>query len=132
MTLRITSLNEEHRQLKALMGPFAGFDMPIQYSSIKDEVVKVRSEAGIFDVSHMGEFIVTGKNATNFVDFLLPNNFIKVAEGKAMYSPLCRENGTIIDDLIAYKLNSDKILICVNASNMNKDWDWIENGLRID
>jgi len=109
------------------MIPFAGFEMPIQYDSIKLECLAVRNSCGIFDVGHMGEFLVTGKEAVNFVDYLISNDFSSPAFGKAVYSPICRENGTIIDDLIAYKIKSEKILLCVNASNIKKDWDWINS-----
>lgn len=120
-----TPLFEEHVKLGAKMLPFAGFEMPIQYSSVKDEVIAVRENAGIFDVGHMGEFWVTGKEAVDFVDYILVNDFKESPVSKAVYSPLCREDGTIIDDLIAYKISEDRVLICVNAANIKKDWDWI-------
>ncbi|MCF8057986.1 MAG: glycine cleavage system aminomethyltransferase GcvT [Bacteriovoracaceae bacterium] len=121
-----TSLHEAHIKLGAKMAPFAGFDMPLQYSSVKEESKAVRESAGVFDVSHMGEFFAEGQEAVKFVDYLLTNDFSKAEVGKAVYSPLCRENGTIIDDLIAYKLSADKVLICVNASNIEKDYSWFE------
>ena len=127
MTIQKTSLHEEHISLNAKMAPFAGFDMPLQYSSVKEEVQAVRSHAGVFDVSHMGEFLVEGTEAVNFVDFIITNDFKNAENLKAVYSPLCRENGTVIDDLIAYKLATDRVLICVNASNITKDWDWISS-----
>ena len=125
--MKVTALHPKHLQLKARMTPFAGFEMPIQYTSVKEEVLAVRRGAGIFDVSHMGEFFVEGKDATPFVDFLLCNDFAKVPQHRALYSPLCRENGTVIDDLIAYKLSSERVLLCVNACNIQKDWDWISS-----
>jgi aminomethyltransferase len=127
MTIQKTSLHEEHLSLNAKMAPFAGFDMPLQYSSVKEEVIAVRGHAGVFDVSHMGEFLVEGLDAVNFVDFIITNDFKNAENLKAVYSPLCRENGTVIDDLIAYKLANDRVLICVNASNIDKDWDWISS-----
>jgi aminomethyltransferase len=127
MDIQKTSLHEEHISLNAKMAPFAGFDMPLQYSSVKEEVQAVRSHAGVFDVSHMGEFLVEGPEAVNFVDYLITNDFKNAENLKAVYSPLCRENGTVIDDLIAYKLADDRVLICVNASNISKDWDWISS-----
>jgi aminomethyltransferase len=127
MTIQKTSLYEEHVALKAKMAPFAGFDMPLQYSSVKEEVLAVRNSAGIFDVSHMGEFFVEGPDATAFVDFLITNDFQNAEMQKAVYSPLCREDGTVIDDLIAYKIGAEKILICVNASNIEKDWNWMSS-----
>lgn len=122
-----TSLHQEHQDLKAKMAPFAGFDMPLQYSSVKKESLAVRKSAGVFDVSHMGEFFVRGKDAVHFVDYLVTNDFKGVGIGKAVYSPLCRENGTVIDDLIAYKLSAEEVLICVNAANIEKDWSWISS-----
>lgn len=127
MTIQKTSLHEEHVSLKAKMAPFAGFDMPLQYSSVKEEVQAVRSHAGVFDVSHMGEFLVEGVDAVKFVDFIVTNDFLNAENLKAVYSPLCRDNGTVIDDLIAYKLGSTRVLICVNASNIEKDWNWISS-----
>lgn len=127
MELLTTSLHGEHLFLKAKMAPFAGFDMPIQYTSVKEEVLAVRNNVGIFDVSHMGEFFVTGPEAIKFVDHLVTNDFKNAEMLKAVYSPLCRDNGTVIDDLIAYKLTNEKVLICVNAANIKKDWDWISS-----
>ncbi len=125
MSIQKTSLYEEHLSLNAKMAPFAGFDMPLQYTSVKEEVLAVRKNAGVFDVSHMGEFLVTGPEAIAFVDYIVTNDFQNAEMKKAVYSPLCRENGTVIDDLIAYKLTEDRVLICVNASNIEKDWNWI-------
>ena len=127
MSLLKTSLHEEHIALNAKMAPFAGFDMPLQYTSVKEEVMAVREHAGVFDVSHMGEFFVHGPDAVKFVDHIVTNDFTNAEMLKAVYSPLCRENGTVIDDLIAYKLAADRVLICVNASNIEKDWNWINS-----
>ncbi len=122
-----TSLHGLHLELGAKMGEFAGFEMPLQYSSIKEEVIAVRESLGVFDVSHMGQFFVEGADAINFVDYLLPNDFSGAGDLKAVYSPLCRDNGTVVDDLIAYKLADDRVLICVNAANIDKDWEWISS-----
>ena len=122
-----TSLFEEHVALKAKLAPFAGFEMPIQYAGVKAEVQAVRENVGVFDVSHMGEFFVEGKDAVAFVDYIMTNDFAGASTGKAVYSPLCREDGTAIDDLIAYKLEDQKVLICVNAANIDKDWNWISS-----
>ncbi len=127
MELKKTSLYDKHLQLKAKMAPFAGYDMPIQYTSVKDESLSVRKNVGMFDVSHMGEFWVEGKEATSFIDSFLPNDILTPPIGKAIYSPLCDNNGNIIDDLIVYKVRADKILICVNASNIEKDWNWVNS-----
>jgi aminomethyltransferase len=125
--MKTTSLHEEHLALKAKMSDFAGYDMPIQYAGVKAEVQAVRENVGVFDVSHMGEFFVTGKDAISFVDYIITNDFAGAGMGKAVYSPLCRDNGTTIDDLIAYKLEAEKVLICVNAANIEKDWNWISS-----
>lgn len=121
-----TKLNKFHKDLGAKMGDFAGYDMPLQYSSPQEEVAAVRNGAGVFDVSHMGEFFVTGKQAVEFVDSMLPNDFAKLPLNKAMYSPLCHENGGIVDDLIAYKLADEKVMICVNAANIQKDFEYFQ------
>ncbi len=121
-----TGLHAEHLALNAKMAPFAGFDMPLQYSSVKEEIIAVRENVGVFDVSHMGEFFVEGEEAVKFIDYMLTNDFAGAEVAKAVYSPLCRENGTIIDDLIAYKLENNKVLICVNAANIEKDYSWFE------
>lgn len=127
MSLKQTSLHSEHLALNAKMAPFAGFDMPLQYSSVKEEVLAVRNNAGVFDVSHMGEFFVKGADSAKFIDSLITNDYAGSPVGKAVYSPLCREDGTVIDDLIAYKISNELSLICVNASNIEKDWNWISS-----
>jgi aminomethyltransferase len=129
MSIQKTSLHDEHLSLNAKMAPFAGFDMPLQYSSVKEEVMAVRNSAGVFDVSHMGEFLVEGDDAIKFIDFIMTNDFQNAEMLKAVYSPLCRDNGTVIDDMICYKLGEKKVLICVNASNIQKDWEWINSKL---
>ncbi len=121
-----TTLFETHKALGAKLVPFGGFEMPIQYTSLKEEALAVREGAGVFDVSHMGEFFITGDDAVSFADSLITNDFSNAPVGKAVYSPLCRDNGTVIDDLIIYKLAEDKVMICVNASNIEKDWKVFE------
>lgn len=121
-----TALYEKHVELGGKIVDFAGWDMPVQYKSVKDEVLAVRHKAGVFDVSHMGEFFVEGKRAVEFVDYLVTNNIAAAEIGKAVYSPLCREDGTVIDDLIVYKMSAEHILICVNASNIDKDFNWMK------
>jgi aminomethyltransferase len=120
-----TFLYEKHLELGAKMVDFAGFQMPIQYKNLKDEVLAVRESLGMFDVSHMGEFFVRGKDATAFVDYIITNDFKSLKIGKAIYSPLCNEQGMMLDDLIAYKISEEEVLICVNASNIDKDFNWI-------
>lgn len=127
MTTLKTHLYDEHVKLGAKIVPFAGWDMPVQYTSVKDEVLAVRNNVGVFDVSHMGEFFVEGEDAEAFVDQLVTNDILNAPHGKAIYSPLCRDNGTVIDDLIVYKMKPGKILICVNASNIDKDFSWIKS-----
>ena len=124
-----TSLYQKHVDLKAKIVDFAGWDMPVQYTSVKDEVLAVRQKVGVFDVSHMGEFFAEGPDALAFVDQLVTNNIKDAPMGKAIYSPLCREDGTVIDDLIVYKLAPERLLICVNASNIDKDFNWMKGQL---
>jgi len=125
--LKRTPLHQQHVDLKAKIVPFAGWEMPVVYSSIQEEVKAVREKVGIFDVSHMGEFYVTGPDAVDFVDLLVTNDIKNAEVGKAVYSPLCREDGTVIDDLIVYKLEAEKLLVCVNAGNIDKDWQWFDS-----
>jgi aminomethyltransferase len=127
MTTLKTYLYDEHVKLGAKIVPFAGWDMPVQYTSVKDEVLAVRQNVGVFDVSHMGEFFVEGPDAEAFADYLVTNDIMGAATGKAIYSPLCREDGTVIDDLIVYKLSPGRVLICVNASNIEKDFNWMKS-----
>ena len=125
--MKRTHLFEKHLELRAKMGEFAGFEMPIQYTSVKEEVLAVRHRVGRFDVSHMGAIFVKGPGSVAFVDYLLCNDFLNLPVGKALYSPLCNESGGILDDLIAYKLSGEYVLICVNACNINKDWQWMQS-----
>ena len=121
-----THLYDEHVKLGAKIVPFAGWEMPVQYTSVKDEVIAVRKNVGVFDVSHMGEFFIEGKDAEAFADYLVTNDILSATYGKAIYSPLCREDGTVVDDLIVYKLAPGKVMICVNASNIEKDFNWMK------
>jgi aminomethyltransferase len=130
MTVLRTHLYDEHVKLAAKIAPFAGWDMPVQYSSVKEEVLAVRSGVGVFDVSHMGEFFIEGTDAEAFADYLVTNDILKAPAGKAVYSPLCREDGTVIDDLIIYKLTPGRVMICVNASNIEKDFNWMQSQLK--
>ncbi len=122
-----TNLYDEHVKLGAKIVPFAGWDMPVQYTSVKDEVLAVRNSIGVFDVSHMGEFFIEGKDAEAFADYLVTNDILSAPNGKAIYSPLCREDGTVVDDLIVYKLAPGRVMICVNASNIEKDFNWMKS-----
>lgn len=127
MTNLKTHLYDEHVKLGGKIVPFAGWDMPVQYTSVKDETLAIRNAVGVFDVSHMGEFFVEGQDAEKFVDYLVTNDIVNAPNSKAIYSPLCREDGTTIDDLIVYKLAPGKIMICVNASNIDKDFNWMKS-----
>lgn len=124
--MKKTYLYDEHIKLNAKMVDFSGWLMPVSYSSLKNEIEKVRTDVGVFDVSHMGEFFVEGEDACDFIQYLLPNDF-NVSVGKAMYSPLLNNDGKIIDDLIVYKLDENKVMICVNAGNIEKDWEWVKS-----
>lgn len=121
-----TSLFDKHVELNAKIVDFAGWQMPIQYKNLKNEVTAVRENVGVFDVSHMGEFFIKGEQAIQYVDYMVTNDIASAQMGKAIYSPLCREDGTVIDDLIVYKLKNDFVMICVNAANIEKDFQWFE------
>lgn len=127
--LKNTALYEKHLKLKAKMVPFAGWMMPLQYDKITTEHITVRDKAGLFDVSHMGEFTVTGPGALNLLQRLVPQDVSKMEEGKAVYTQFCNPSGGIIDDLIIYRLpdknNTYNFLLVVNASNLQKDFNWI-------
>src|SRR5580700_8656532 len=114
--LRRTSLYGEHVARGARMVPFAGWEMPVQYSGIVDEHVAVRTAAGAFDVSHMGELRLRGEYAAQVVDHLVTNDAKKLADGQAMYTCACNEHGTILDDLIVYRRGAEDWLIVCNAS----------------
>ncbi|MCK9223571.1 MAG: glycine cleavage system aminomethyltransferase GcvT [Candidatus Muirbacterium halophilum] len=106
---------------------FHGWELPIQFEGIIKEHNCVREKVGLFDVSHMGEILVTGKGAIEFVDFAVTNNVQKLVNGQILYTPMCRQNGTIVDDLLVYKFNDEKILLVVNASNIEKDFSHLKS-----
>jgi len=122
-----TPLYEEHLRLGAKMVEFAGWEMPIQYSSIIKEHKQVRESAGLFDVSHMGEIEIVGPDAIDFADYLVTNNVNKLKNGQICYTPMCNKKGGIIDDFLVYRLANNKVLFVVNASNTDKDFKWINN-----
>lgn len=124
--LKTVVLNDVHQQLGAKMVPFAGYNMPVRYSSDLDEHRTVRRAVGIFDVSHMGEFRVRGPQALDLIQRVTSNDASKLAPGKAQYSCLPNEEGGIVDDLLVYKLAEEDYLLVVNASNIDKDWNWIQ------
>ncbi len=124
-----TPLYEVHRRLGARMVPFAGWDMPIQYSGVKDEHLAVRSAVGVFDVSHMGELDVRGASAVELVDGLITNDLRAASDGQAVYTCCCNDQGKILDDLIVYRLASDHVLVVCNASNHDKILDHFRGAL---
>ena len=123
--MKKTALFDKHVSLGAKMVPFAGFDMPVQYSGVTEEHFAVREKVGLFDVSHMGQFFVEGPKALDLLQFVTTNNVAVLEDGKAQYSCLPNENGGIVDDLIIYRMNAEKYFVVVNASNIDKDWDHI-------
>lgn len=123
--MKNTQLTETHIELGAKMAEFAGYNMPIVYTNIKDEHKAVRNNAGVFDVSHMGEFIVEGEGALDLLDHISSNNPRKLSIGQAQYSCLPNQDGGIVDDMLIYRLEEEKFMLVVNASNIKKDWEWI-------
>jgi aminomethyltransferase len=124
--LKKTPLNEAHRALGGKMVEFGGWDMPVQYTAgVIEEHLRTRNHSGLFDVSHMGEFWVEGADAIEFVNRLTTNDVTKLVDGQAHYSALTNENGGVVDDLLVYRFDVDKLLLVVNASTTDKDWDWI-------
>ena len=124
--MKNTPFTHKHIALGAKMAEFAGFNMPISYSGINDEHATVRNNAGVFDVSHMGEFILKGENALDLIQRVTSNDASKLTAGKAQYSCLPNDKAGIIDDLIVYCIEENKVyMLVVNSSNIQKDWDWI-------
>ena len=121
-----TCLYDKHVALGALMSPFAGYDMPIQYSSITDEHQAVRTACGVFDVSHMGEVSVRGKEAERFVQHIFTNDVSGAPAGKIFYGMMCYENGGTVDDLLVYKMEERNFFLVINAANIDKDWAWMQ------
>ncbi len=120
--LKRTALFEEHVKLGGRMVDFGGWELPVQYSGVMDEHLACRSAAGLFDVSHMGEFHVEGAAAEKFLNFLLTNDIVKVSVGQAQYNVMCHAEGGIVDDLVIYRRAADRFLVVVNASNTDKDF----------
>jgi len=129
---RKTPLYEMHIRLGAKMAEFGGFLMPIQYTTITDEHLATRTHAGLFDISHMGEFLVTGKQAEGFLNTLLTGDTRSLADGKTLYTLLCNEKGGIVDDLIVYRIGRERWMLVVNAANLQKDYRWIKAHLHGD
>lgn len=125
--MKKTELNELHHDLGAKMVAFGGFEMPVSYTSIKEEHHCVREKLGVFDVSHMGEFFVEGPAALDLLQHACSNDIAKLVPGKAQYNYFPNRKGGIVDDLIVYQLAEEKYLLVVNASNIDKDWEWINS-----
>jgi len=124
--MKNTPFTHKHVALGAKMAPFAGYNMPISYTGINDEHLAVRNNAGVFDVSHMGEFILKGENALDLIQRVTSNDASKLTAGKAQYSCLPNDEGGIVDDLLVYCIEENKVyMLVVNASNIEKDWNWI-------
>ena len=125
--MKDTALSEIHAALGAKMVPFAGYNMPVSYQGINIEHQTVREKVGVFDVSHMGEFFVTGPNALSLIQRVCSNDASKLEDGQAQYSCFPNEDGGVVDDLIVYRIAAEKWLLVVNASNIDKDWAWINS-----
>ena len=123
--MKTTALTQKHIELGAKMVPFAGYNMPLQYSGLTDEHLAVRNSVGVFDVSHMGEFIVRASGALELIQKISTNDATKLVPGKVQYSCMPNGKGGIVDDLLIYMLSDDSYLLVVNASNIEKDWQWI-------
>lgn len=125
--LKKTPLYDRFIESGAKIVEFGGWAMPVQFSSIKEEHNAVREVMGIFDVSHMGEVLIEGKEASEFIQYVLSNDTDQLSDNKAQYTALCNEKGGVIDDLITYKLDDNKFLLVVNAANTDKDYEWIKS-----
>ena len=123
--MKETPLTALHVELGARMMPFAGYNMPVSYTTINEEHINVRTKVGLFDVSHMGQFFLKGEKATDLVQSVTSNDVRTLAVGQAQYSCLPNKQGGIVDDLLVYKLNDDEYMLVVNASNIEKDFEWI-------
>ncbi len=120
-----TCLYDKHVLLGALISPFGGFDMPIQYSSIIEEHNAVRNDCGVFDVSHMGEVTVRGRDAERYVQHIFTNDVSKISQGQILYGMMCYEDGGTVDDLLVYKMGENDFFLVINAANIDKDWQWM-------
>src|SRR3989344_9195121 len=125
--MKETALSKTHLSLGAKMASFGGYNMPIQYEGINIEHETVRNSVGVFDVSHMGEFIVTGEQALNLIQKITTNDVSKLQSGKIQYSALTNDAGGIVDDLLVYRMDENTYMLVVNASNTQKDWAWIKS-----
>jgi len=113
-----------HQALGARIIPFAGYNMPVEYTGITEEHITVREKVGVFDVSHMGEFWVNGPRALDFLQYITSNDVSALTDGKVQYTCFPNGKGGIVDDLLVYRLTAEKYLLVVNAANIEKDWEW--------
>jgi aminomethyltransferase len=131
--MKNTAFTNFHIEAGAKMVPFAGYNMPVEYIGITQEHITVRKRVGVFDVSHMGEFWVTGPSAARFIQYITSNDISELIDGKIQYSCFPNGRGGIVDDLLVYRYNSGKYLLVVNAANIEKDWDWcVKNAVKFD
>src|SRR5213593_5279880 len=126
-TSKRTALYAAHKALNARLIPFGGWEMPVEYSGIAKEHTAVRTAAGLFDVSHMGEFEIRGREALNLIQFVTTNDARRLIDGQAQYSAMAYPHGTVVDDLLIYRYNSEHFMLVVNAANIAKDLAWIES-----
>lgn len=125
--LQHVHLNDTHVALGAKMVPFAGFNMPVLYTNLIEEHICVRQQVGVFDVSHMGEFYLKGERALDLIQYVCSNDASKLVDGKVQYSCLPNDQGGIVDDLLVYRVKENEYMLVVNASNIEKDWNWISS-----
>lgn len=128
--MKRTCLYEKHVALGALISPFGGFEMPIQYAGITPEHMAVREKVGVFDVSHMGEVTVKGKDAERYVQHIFTNDIAGAPVGKIYYGMMCYENGGTVDDLLVYKMGENDFFLVINAANIDKDWAWMQENAK--
>lgn len=129
MELKKTPLNQIHKSLSARLVPFAGWEMPVQYTGIIDEHRTVREKVGLFDVSHMGEIFVAGEKALDAVQMLTTNDASKMIDGQVQYTLLCEHDGGVVDDVTLYRFKENRFMFCVNASNIEKDYEWLKSNI---
>lgn len=129
--LKRTALIGEHQRLQGRLVDFGGWELPVQYTGVMEEHLAARESAGLFDVSHMGEFLVEGPDAESFLNYLVSNNVSKLMVGQAQYTVMCHESGGIVDDLLIYRRGPDRFFVVVNASNTDKDFDHASSVLKL-
>jgi aminomethyltransferase len=124
--MKSTALTQLHISLGAKMVPFAGYNMPVSYTGLNEEHLAVRNSVGVFDVSHMGEFVIKGAKALELIQKVTSNDASVLTDGKAQYSCFPNETGGIVDDLIVYRIDAETYMLVVNAGNIDKDWNWLQ------